>query len=102
MEELKKKLQEDIDQSDWSMLKPHVERGAILFVDRKLELVDVGVAIAQDKIQIVKLWLDEGLVTKPTQTEIDDFEKDEYTKKFKFLIIQPYVLVQVYKPDELS
>ncbi|MBD64586.1 MAG: hypothetical protein CME62_05240 [Halobacteriovoraceae bacterium] len=94
MDDLKEKLKTEIEEADWSMIKPHVERGAVLLISSQLDLLDVGVAIAQDKVQFIKLWLDEGLITKTDDIDSKAFEEDQFKKQFKFIIIQPYVLIQ--------
>lgn len=88
---LKEKLKDDIDKASWEMLKIHHERGAVFVVDSKLDLIDVGAAIAVDEVNTVKIWLDNKQFTKLEEIPT---EEDQKERKIKFLIVQPYVLIQ--------
>lgn len=89
---LKEKLKDDIDKASWEMLKIHHERGAVFVVDSKLDLIDVGAAIAVDEVNTVKIWLDNKQFTKLEEIPT---EEDQKERKIKFLIVQPYVLIQL-------
>lgn len=93
MRDLKSELTEMIDQAEWDWLVPHVQRDAIVLVDTNLDLAEVGVAIASDNVMSVQHWIGEGLLSKPTQAQLTDWERDR-RKRFTTLIVQPYVLVQ--------
>ena len=93
MQDLKSELTGMIDQAEWDWLVPHVQRDAIVLVDDHLDLAEVGVAIASDNVMSVQHWIGEGLLSKPTQTQLNDWERDR-RKRFNTLIVQPYVLVQ--------
>ncbi len=95
MEELKKKLKAEIEQADWDMLRVHHENGAVFMVASNLSLEDVGVALAMDKTNFVKIWLDNGELTRPSEEEVAVFEKDKFKKICDFIIVQPYVLVKL-------
>lgn len=91
-EALKVKLKDDIDKASWDMLKVHHERGAVFIVDSNLELVDVGASIALDEVNIIKIWLDNEQFKK-----LDEIPEnvDMFVRDINFLIIQPYVLIQI-------
>jgi hypothetical protein len=91
-EALKVKLKDDIDKASWDMLKVHHERGAVFIVDSNLELVDVGASIALDEVNIIKIWLDNEQFKK-----LDKIPEnvDMFVRDINFLIIQPYVLIQI-------
>ena len=97
MSDLKEKLKTEIEQADWDMLRVHHERGALFLVDQKLDLLDVGVAIAEDNISLVKIWLDNKELYQVSVEEVSEFEKNDREKLGDFIIIQPYVLLQVTK-----
>ena len=103
MEDLKEKLKTEVEQADWDMLRVHHEKGSVYFVHGNLELLDVAVAVAKDKAQFIKVWLDTGELSRPTEEEIEGFEKDQFTKICDFIIIQPYVLAKPFrKPSDLN
>jgi hypothetical protein len=58
-----------------------------------LDLLDVGVAIAQDDTLSVQHWISEQLLHKPSPEQLADWNSDQ-TKRFQALIVQPFVLVK--------
>ena len=95
-DELKEKLSQEVDEADWNLLKKHHESETVFIVGKDLDLVDVGVAIAMDKSHMVKGWLDSGQLAKPTDEQVKYYEENEFKKMCKFIIIQPYVLIQTF------
>ncbi len=76
----------------WEVLKPHVQRDAVVVVNEQLDLVEVGVAIASDQTQTVERWINKQLIHKPTAEQLATWSSE--SKSFASLIVQPYVLVQ--------
>ncbi len=97
MEDLKQKLANEVDQADWDMLRIHHQNHAVYLVLEDLLLLDVAVAIAQDKVSFVKIWLDNQQLRRPTDKEVQDYEKSKFAKNFEFIILQPYVLIKKVK-----
>ncbi|NET62003.1 MAG: DUF2288 family protein [Symploca sp. SIO2E6] len=93
MQDLKAQLAEALDEATWEWLIPHVKRDAVVVVTKELDLLDVGVAIANDDVLSVQHWISEQLVHKPFSEELNIWNTDT-TKRFQALIVQPYVLVQ--------
>jgi len=93
MNDLKKQLNEDLNVATWEMLKPHLKRGALVEIHESLDLVEVCMAVAQDKAEIIKDWMDKGLVKNVDEKYFSEQEG----LKFKFLILSPYVLMQILK-----
>lgn len=93
MQDLRAELAESLDEAEWEWLIPHVKRDAVVVVASELDLIDVGVAIANDNVTVVQRWISEELITKPSSTQLSDWNSDR-TKRFNTLIVQPYVLVQ--------
>lgn len=93
MADLRKELTELLDEATWEWLTPHVERDAVIIVDSSLDLVDVGLAIAQDQTQPVQHWIAEQLLVKPSLEQKIIWDK-HLDKRFTALIVQPYVLIQ--------
>ncbi len=85
------KLKDQLDKASWHALKPHFERGGLILVNEDLDLVKVGVSIAEDQVKEVQELLDKKLITKPLLDDIKTWADD---KPFCFIIIQPYVLIQ--------
>ncbi len=93
MSDLRAELTEILDEAEWEWLIPHVQRDAVILVVPELSLLDVGVAIASDKIPSVQQWIDEQLITKPTTVQVGEWNCNR-SKRFNTLIVQPYVLAQ--------
>jgi len=93
MQDLRAELAEMIDEAEWDWLVPHVHRDAIVVVNPGLDLLEVGVAIANDNVTSVQHWIGEGLIAKPSTAQLNDWERDR-SRRFMTLIVQPYVLVQ--------
>ncbi|MEX0798367.1 MAG: DUF2288 family protein [Bacteriovoracaceae bacterium] len=93
-ENLKEKLSEEIDKASWSMLEDHYKRGALFLVEG-LDLAEAGAAVAADEAGKVKLWLDNKELLKVDENLKEAFSKNPNDKNFKFIIVQPYVFIQV-------
>jgi hypothetical protein len=90
---LKKELQESIQEAQWTWLAPHHLRGALIIVSQDLDLIEVGFEVAQDSVEKISSWMSSGLMLRPTEAQLRIWESTpEMT--FRFLILQPYVLVQ--------
>ncbi len=93
MSDLRAELTDSIDQATWEWLIPHSERDAVILVALGLDLVEVGMAIVNDNTNSVQHWIAEGLLYKPSPQQKADWNLNQ-TKRFKALIVQPYVLIQ--------
>jgi len=93
MSDLKAELAESLDEAAWEWLIPHAKRDAVVIVSLELDLLDVGVAIANDNTSRVGRWIDEQLLTKPSPLQMGEWNNNP-DKCFNTLIVQPYVLVQ--------
>jgi hypothetical protein len=93
MQGLRAELAELIDEAEWNWLMPHAEREAVVIVAQELDLLDVGVAIANDDVSSVQHWISEQLIYKPSEAQKQDWN-DNKSKRFNALIVSPYVLVQ--------
>lgn len=98
MEDIKSKLHSEIDETDWSMLRPHYDRGAVFIISESLDLAEVGEALATDKVDAVKAWQTSKSLGPLDEEIANKFDKDPHTKIARFLIIQPYVIIQLL-PD---
>jgi hypothetical protein len=98
MQDLRAQLAESLDVAEWQWLAPHARRDSIIVVDRALDLVDVGIAIANDNITSVQHWIEESLIQKPSSSQISNWNANQ-TRQFNALIVQPYVLVQEVDPS---
>lgn len=93
MSDLRAELAENIDDAELNWLKPHIQRDVVVVVHPELDLVEVGVAIANDDTISVQHWISEQLLNKPSPEQIVNWNSDQ-KKRFQALIVQPYVLVK--------
>ncbi len=93
MGDLRADLQEMVDAAEWGWLKIHATKGRLIMVTPGLNLVDVGLALAEDNVTAVRQWLDDGLIHQPTEEQITHWDQNE-AQSFESLIIQPFVLAK--------
>jgi hypothetical protein len=93
MSDLRAELTEMLDEAEWEWLMPHVKRDAVVIVTPDLDLIDVGIAIANDNTTAVQRWISEQQIYKPSPAQISVWEQEQ-SHRFQALIVQPYVLVQ--------
>lgn len=92
-EELRQQLTENLDEAQWEWLIPHAKRDAVIVVAKDLDLLDVGEAIASDKVSKVQVWIEEAFITKPSSEQMGEWNSQR-DKRFNALIVEPYVLIQ--------
>lgn len=94
MSEIEFDFSNEIQNASWQVLEPHHRRGGLFSIDNKLDLAVVADAIATDKVNLVKIWLDNGQFKKVENEDTTSFNMDSEEEIAKFIIVQPYVLIQ--------
>jgi hypothetical protein len=89
---LRKKLTSEVERVSWRPLLPHQERGHLWLLAEGLDLVDVGLAVALDRVQEVSEWIQTGRLRRPEPDEVKAWDLDPVAQHFEFLIVQPFVL----------
>lgn len=92
MTSLQAQLAQDLADVSWRDLIPHAQRDAVIVVHEGLDIVAVGVAIAQDHVAQVQVWIEEQLLQKPTAEQLSLWNQNP-NQPFSVLIVQPYVLI---------
>lgn len=95
-QDMLEKLKNEIQTSAWLHLKPHAERDHVIIVQNTLELVEVGVAVVANDTDSIEKWITAGAVNKPSAEQLATWNQHP-AKEFKFLIAQPWVLVQEFQ-----
>jgi hypothetical protein len=90
-QDLRQTLIDLLDEAEMDWLQPHLDREVVVWVDDSLDLVEVGMAIAQDDANTVRRWIEEQFLMKP---DADRMAQWEPSIRFLALIVQPYVLIQ--------
>lgn len=93
LNELKKKLSDEIETAEWEWLKPHYQRDSIIIVDEDLDLIEVAACIGSNDLKRVADWMKLGRVRKPTLEQIETWTSAP-TTPFLFVIVQPWVIIQ--------
>ena len=83
----------EVEEAEWSWLEPHAKRGAIVLVDVRLSLMEAAHRVAQDDKEAIQKWLRSKEFSKPDETLLESWTKTP-TKRFKFVVVQPFVLIQ--------
>lgn len=91
MSTVEDKLRSEVQETRWDALAIHAERGNLIMVSPKLDLLEAALAVAQDRTQDVETYLSAGLLHKLTEAQIAALDAEE-NPKFRFVIVQPFVL----------
>jgi len=94
MSEIDFDFSNEIQNASWHVLEPHHRRGGLFSVSNSLDLAIVADAIATDKVNLVKIWLDNGDFKKVEDKDTLKFDMKSEEEIAKFIIVQPYVLIQ--------
>ena len=74
-----------------------------LFLANHLDLVEVGMALAEDDVSKVQEWLKDGWIYHPSEAQmlaldacyqVEDLESVAKKLQFESLIVQPFVLAK--------
>ncbi|WP_321366144.1 DUF2288 domain-containing protein [uncultured Desulfuromusa sp.] len=86
-------LRRDLADVNWRELRIHLQRDAIIVVADELDLIAVGVAVAEDDKKSVESWIAANQLGKPNEQQLESWEQ-EPDKSFQMLIVQPFILIQ--------
>jgi hypothetical protein len=89
--DLKTQLTEMIDVAEWEWLKPHALKGNLFLVNSNLTILEVGLAVAEDNTEMVRQWLDDGMLQRPSSSQMD-YWQEQGGPKFESLIVHPFIL----------
>ena len=82
----------EIQEVQADALMPYVQRDALIWVAKDLDLGEVLEAIASDDSKVVKGWMDQDQVKKVTGSE--NFFMNREKELFRFGICNPFVFFQ--------
>ncbi len=89
--ELQQRLEAEVMEVEFDAIAPHVGRDAVFLVSRDLPLVKVALAVSLDLADDVKGWLEAGAIERLDAPATEAWSPQE---RFRFLIVQPFVLIQ--------
>lgn len=90
---MRKTLKESIDNAQWEWLKPHLQRGTLLLIAFNLDLAEVAYRISQDDTEYIRKLMNGNFIKRPSDEHIEKWDKTP-EREFRFIIVQPYVLMQ--------
>jgi len=93
MDDIRKKLQDELDTIDWRALRVQLRRDSMILVAPELDLLEVAWCVAKDRAAEVSGWIADGRLRKPGAEELAAWER-EMEKPFRMLVVAPYVLIQ--------
>ena len=93
-EALREKLASEIMNGLWRDLREHTERNAVFLVSQELDLSEVAACIAEDNVPSVTGWIHDLSLSRPTPEQLKTWN-DDLTRAFRFLIVQPHILIQL-------
>lgn len=97
MTSIQEQLAQDLADVSWKDIIPHCQRDAVIVVYEGLDMIEVGVAIAQDNIAQVQVWVAEQLLQKPSAEQLSLWNQSP-EQLFSVLIVAPYVLMSIPRP----
>jgi hypothetical protein len=97
MTSIQEQLAQDLADVSWKDIIPHCQRDAVIVVYEGLDMIEVGVAIAQDNIAQVQVWVEEQLLQKPSAQQLSLWNQSP-EQLFSVLIVAPYVLMTIPRP----
>lgn len=80
----------------WTELQPFFAKGALLWVEPSLDLIEVALAVAQNEADKVSAWLASGEVGKVAEAKA--LELVERDPVLWAVVVAPWVLIQDRAP----
>ncbi len=91
--DLREKLRGEVDVAPWLALRSHAEADRLFLAAPELDLVEIGLALAQDQQAPVNEWISAGQLGRPSAPQLAAWTEAE-ERVFRCLIVAPFVLVQ--------
>lgn len=92
--ELLSKIESEILLAPIHDLEPHIERGALLLLDQKVNLAQCAYDISIDNKSAIEALLDKQLLFRANASQIAEWKSAK--RFFHFVIVAPFVLAQVF------
>ena len=86
-------LESTLGHAEWSILRPHSQRGALFVVSPPLSVLEAARAVAQDDTARVSEWLSSGRLARPTASQIAEWDAAP-SRTFEAIVAAPYVLMR--------
>jgi len=90
--ELFSKLKSEVLTASINDFAPHVEKKLVYELKVPNDLAEMGLHMALNKVSIVRAFKEAGELFPITKEQFKSYQENEC--QFRFLIIQPFVLIQ--------
>jgi len=87
------KLKLEILEALWTDLKDHAQRNAVFILSTELDLLEAAQKMIEDDAVTVAKYVQTGRIARPTPELMKLWDASKH-KSFRFVIIQPYVMIQ--------
>lgn len=77
----------------WDWLASHYARGVVVVCRGGLDLIDVGVALAEDDSATVAAWMATGDLYRPTDDDAAAWVTEKPT--FEVIVVAPFVVGRI-------
>jgi hypothetical protein len=81
-------------------LEPHLLRGALIMLADELDLAVTAAQIARNDQGAISILIEAGKLTRPDPKDLDVWRAEKAF--FRFVIVQPFVLAQRFRPEEVT
>ncbi|WP_067581745.1 DUF2288 domain-containing protein [Endozoicomonas ascidiicola] len=88
----KTKLNHETSSIGWSELQRYFAQGLVLYVDKTLDLIDVGYQMSVDNKATIEQWLKEGSLAQVSDEQALHWNDND--QEFWAVVVRPWVLVQ--------
>lgn len=99
MDEMDFDFRDQIQATDWYPLEIHHKNNALFIVSTKLDLAQVAKAIAKDDKASVESWIEQKLIFRTDEEFAEFHRKDQYKVFANFVIVSPFVLIQLLSSE---
>ena len=89
---LRTRLNAETGRIGWAELASHFARGAVVRVDKGLDLVDVAACFVEDRREQVEEWMNAGRLAAATEDDARAWTANE--PAVWAVVVAPWVLVQ--------
>jgi hypothetical protein len=89
---LRAKINQETSTAPWRELQRFFAQGSAVFVDRSLDLVEVGFAMSRDRRDLFQAWMRDGRVALVSDQQARDWIADDVV--LWTVVVKPWVLVQ--------
>lgn len=93
----KEKINQETSSIAWRELQRFFASGHAIYIDPKLDLVDVAYQISIDNAEQIQSWMQDRLIANVSDAQAQQWYDDD--ANVWAVVIKPWVLVQTYNAE---